>query len=58
LGLAATGIQVARTDIYTSGYYNNGSRQAACYWKNKTHFDLAKDSDNNYSSFATKYILG
>ncbi|MDY7027695.1 MAG: hypothetical protein SVR04_05320 [Spirochaetota bacterium] len=57
LGLAATGIQVAGTDIYTSGYYNDGSRQVACYWKNDTHFNLAKDSVNDYSSFATNIFL-
>lgn len=33
--------------VYVSGFYNNGSREVACYWKNGIKTDLSGSSESN-----------
>jgi len=43
-------ITVSGSDVYLAGYYNNGTTNIACYWKNETKTDFA------YSSSSANYI--
>ncbi len=41
----ATGIHLGGSDVYISGYYNAGSGNRPCYWKNGERVDLSDGSD-------------
>lgn len=49
----ATGIYLGGSDVYISGYYNAGSGNRPCYWKNGEMVDLSDGSDGyNYNANA------
>ncbi|NLJ05750.1 MAG: hypothetical protein GX435_08635, partial [Exilispira sp.] len=51
----ANSIYVSGSDIYVAGYYNNGSKDIACYWKDETKVDLETSSTSKANSI---YVSG
>ncbi|NLJ04962.1 MAG: hypothetical protein GX435_04530, partial [Exilispira sp.] len=43
------------TTVYIAGYYNNGSEDIACYWKDETKVDLETSSKSKANSI---YVSG
>ena len=43
----AHSIYINGNDIYVSGFYNNGSTNTACYWKNGTRTDLYSEGNSD-----------
>jgi len=48
---SASGIAVFGNDVYISGYYKNGTKNQACYWKNNVLHDL-DDGRTGMDSYA------